>query len=221
VAPEALKVRIAAFQELKQSDNVLREIEAFVHSAPEQADAVLVPMLASMRADVQSLIDASRDDAARELAGRTLLPVAHLLEPRLAESRRPAPAARRQIADAFRLSGKYAEALTRYAELLRTEPDAADLLLGKAECLFGLGRESSLAEAMAIYKRLAAAGPDLSHDVYWLSQWRMLQIIDRVGRHTEQIAPRVERLRQQDRELGGERFRRGLESLQRKHASPS
>ena len=47
----------------------------------------------------------------------------------------------------------------------------------------------------------------------------MLQILDRVGRNTHRILPRIEQLRQQDRALGGERYRRPFQRLEAKYAS--
>jgi hypothetical protein len=115
------------------------------------------------------------------------------------------------------LSGRFAEALAWYERLLVSQPDAQPLLLGRAECLFALGTEERLAQAMNIYKRIAALGLVQGND-YWLSQLRMLQILDQINRNTQQIVPRIDRLRQGDPELGGERFRRGFDTLRAKHA---
>ena len=101
--------------------------------------------------------------------------------------------------------------------MLKGQPDALELLLGQAECHFATGGEQQLAAAMLIYRRLAAAGPSVNHDAYWLANLRMLQILDITGRNTQQIKPRIERLRQQDQELGGERYRRGFEALRGKY----
>jgi hypothetical protein len=123
----------------------------------------------------------------------------------------------RHAADAYRFGEAYIEALRLYDRLLADAPDALEPLLGRAECLHGLGGSERLAEAMAIYRRLAASGPDIDERAYWLSQLRMLQILDRVQRNTDQIAPRIERLRLEDPDLGGARYRRAFEQLEARH----
>jgi tetratricopeptide (TPR) repeat protein len=176
-----------------------------------------------MERDVQALLDAGNEADAQALARRTLLPAAQLLEQHAASqppSQQSSNALTTVIARAYLFSGEFNNALPRFDDLLRRSPDRADLLLGRAESLYGLGGEAQFAEAMPNYKRLAAAGPDSSAgaDVFWLSQLRMLQIVDRVNRHTEDILPRIERLRQQDPTFGGERFRRGFDALRMKYS---
>jgi len=219
---EAMKLRIAAFQALKKPEDALREIDRFLQATPEQAGAVLGPMLDALQRDVTTLVDQSRDDLAQELAKRTLLPVAQRLDtllndPATARAAEQKAALGRPIADAYRLSGDCEAAQRWYAQLLKSQPDALELLLGQAECHFTAGNEQALAAAMLIYRRLAAAGPSVNHEAYWLANLRMLQILDKTNRNTQQIKPRIERLRQQDETLGGERYRRGFEALRGKY----
>jgi hypothetical protein len=179
-------------------------------------------MLDALQGDVMSLLDQSRDEQALALAERTLLPVATRLDALLNDPATPLAAEQtaalgRPIADAYRLSGACDAAQRWYARLLKSKPDALEPLLGQAECLFVEGGEQALAAAMLTYRRLAAAGPSVHHEAYWLSNLRMLEILDRTGRNTQQIKPRIERLRQQDQTLGGERYRRGFEALRLKY----
>jgi tetratricopeptide (TPR) repeat protein len=225
VIGEAMKVRINAYQTLRKPDEALSDLKRFVHNSPQQAGAVLQPMLASLRSDVHGLIDNDRAEEARELADRALLPAAKTLQEWLqtpaADDLEPAQAALLQqyAGDALRFSGQFDEALTMYDRLLREQPNNAELLLGKAECLFELGEEQRWSEAMTIYKRLGASGPAVGAGTYWLAQLRMLQILDKTNRNTQQILPRIERLRQSDATFGGERYRRGFEALRARHAS--
>ena len=222
VIGEALRVRISAYQALRQPDDAQREIERFARLSPQQVTQVLPPMLAAMRREVMVLLEVDRSIEAKELAARTMLPTAEILESAtrsLVDDDANVRSMRQQIAEAFLLSGRYAEAAARYERLMRQSPDAADILLGRAESLYGMGGEQQLAEAMTIYKRLAAGGPEAGIEQYWLSQLRMLQVLDRVSLNTGQIAPRIERLRQQDATLGGERYRRAFESLRMKYSS--
>ena len=99
--------------------------------------------------------------------------------------------------------------------MLAKRPNAQEAVFGQAECLFHLPGDRD-AEAMIIYRRIGSAGPNGVY--YWPAQLRMLQILDRTGRNTDRIAPRIRRLRQQDSQLGGERWRRGFETLLNKYA---
>ena len=223
VMAELLKVRIAAYESLKQPEAALQAIQTFVRESPAHAAGVLGPMLESMHRDVQALVDAGESDQAAALAHRTSLPAAKLLEEWLESGAGEMDSRlfRLRIAQAYLAAGQPSDALARFGELLNMDPNAAEALRGKAEALFALNTETQLAQAMTIYKRLAAAGPAVDPAMYWLAQLRMLQIVDRVDRHAEQIVPRIERLRQQDRELGGERFRREFDALRMKHARSS
>jgi hypothetical protein len=70
---------------------------------------------------------------------------------------------------------------------------------------------------MSLFKRIAAAGIEgAGHDAYWLSQLRMLQILERTRKNPGQISPRIEYLRQQDADLGGERFEPEFDRLSNK-----
>jgi hypothetical protein len=220
---EAMKVRINAYQALHKPEEALNDLKKFVQTSPAQAGAVLQPMLASLAADVQRLTDAGQDQQAHDLATRTLLPAAKSLEQWLQSSEAAVDDAQREtlwrhVADAYRLAGQCEAGEPIYARLLAAKPDSAPLLLGRAECLFTQGGDQRLADAMAIYKRLAAAGEKAGHDAYWTSQLRMLQILDVTSRGTQQIVPRIERLRQGDANFGGERYRKGFEALRAKYA---
>jgi hypothetical protein len=119
-------------------------------------------------------------------------------------------------ADACRQAEQWREALGLYDGLRLRYPNAIEVLLGRAECLFALG-DDQLADAMELYKRISRATAGKNGDEYWQSQLRMLQILSRMDRNTQRIAPHIQRLRQKDPELGGERFRREFERLQNRH----
>lgn len=123
------------------------------------------------------------------------------------------------LARSLRLAGLTVRAEALYDQLLDMQPNALDLLFGKAECLM-TGEDARRAEAMQLYKRLIAAGVGESrqqHDVYWTSQLRMLQILDQMQRNTHQIVPRIRRLQQRDADLGGTYFRRQFEALRARY----
>jgi tetratricopeptide (TPR) repeat protein len=224
VLGQALKVRISAHQSLGQPEAALEEVRDLLARAPAQAPVVLGPMLQSLQREVDALLDASRDDQAVELAQRMVLPFAQLYEQWLIEhDQSPDEQHGLLIANAYRHSGQCERALQWYERLLRDHPDALELLLGRAECLMKLGGEQRLALAMTLYKRIAASvsprAPASSADShsYWLAHLRMLQILDKVNRNTEKILPQIERLRLEDANYGGERFRRGFDALRMKY----
>lgn len=222
---EALRVRIAAHQALGQPEHALDDLRTIVRAQPQQAATVLLSILTALERDMQELMELDRQQEAENLARRAAAPAAELLERWLASpaaaswdgAQRELAAAR--IAHAFRMDGQHEPALRWYDVALQTRPEALPLLLGRAECLFHLGGEDRHALAMDLYKRIAAAGPEMAAGDYWLAQVRMLQILDRVGRNTHQILPRIERLRQQQPDLGGGRYHRQFEALRRKYAS--
>ncbi len=117
--------------------------------------------------------------------------------------------------DAYLQAERFGDGLRVFDLLLVEHPDADEPLLGRAECLFGL-RGARDADAMSIYRRIATAAV-VSSDHYWLAQLRMLQILSRGNRNVHRIAPHIERLRQIDRNFGGERYRMEFERLDRQH----
>jgi len=219
----ALRVRIDAHQALGHLADARGEIERLLEAAPAEAGGVIDAMLASMLADVEALREVGVEEEAQRKVQRELVPLARLLE-RWIDTSEPAGRDRRPLlrraADVYRLGGSFGDGLRLYERLLRGQPDAVELLFGRAECLFGLDDERE-AQAMGLYKRIAAEGPDIGRHYYWQAQVRMLQILDRVRQNTERIAPRIHRLRLQDPELGGDRYRRQFQRLERKYAGES
>lgn len=222
VMAEMLPVRIRAYEALGRTDEVGKEIDRLLDASPDRVLALLLPMIDAVERRVDRLVRQHRDDEAVELARRDMLPLAARLEnwqEQYGESEHELIIGRR-LADAYRHSNACEAALDWYDRLLEAHPGAMPLLLGRAECLFTLGRDASeqrLAEAMTVYRRLAAATAEHGGERYWLSQLRMLQILDHAERNTDRILPRIQQLRQRDEDLGGEYFRRQFEQLQAKY----
>lgn len=86
--------------------------------------------------------------------------------------------------------------------VLQSTPDRADALLALAECLYGTADTASQAKAMELFTRVGRATPE-GTATWWLCELRRLQILDRVNRNVEVIAPRVARLKAAHPELGG------------------
>jgi tetratricopeptide (TPR) repeat protein len=206
LAADAALARIDAYTRQGRTDEVERELERLLVVAGPRAGVLLGAMLA---------------DRPRTSGGPDqLLAVAGALERWLrtaGDDVRDRTRLELRAADAYRSARRWRDALDLYDAVLQRQPNTLEPLLGRAECLWELG-DDHLADAMQIYKRISAATAGKGNDHYWLSQLRMLQILDRTGRNTQRIAPHVQQLRQRDPELGGERFRRELERLQSKHS---
>ena len=216
---KAMLIRIDAYYALGRGSEVKHQIERLLEVAPDRAGGILATMLKSRQRGVTTLIEMSRDDEATQLARRELAPLADAVGRWLAVDTTDAPDAdglRLRAADAYRMAERYDDALRLYDALLLKHPNAVEALLGRAECLFGLGGDQ-YPQAMALYKRISSAAAE-GGDYYWQSQLRMLQILDHTNRNTHRIVPHIRRLRQKDPQLGGERFRRGLEILQNEHS---
>ncbi len=224
ILSEALKVRILAYRGAGRADDVQQEITRFIIAAPNHVATVFGPMLVSMQSEIELLLDQNQDRKATELASQTLVPIALELQrwqERTAGTEMDGSRLTLSIADSFRLGGLHADALKLYEQLLRDNSQALQYLFGKAECLYALGGEDRLGQAMLIFRRLAAIGRGssaASEAYYWQSQLRMLQILDRMGRNTAKIVPRIRQLRQIDQNLGGDRYRRQFQQLQNRHS---
>ncbi len=215
---DVLLARITAYQALGRAGEAQDEVGKYLDAAPDQVSQVLPPMMLEIEREVRELLEFGLKDEATARAHRELLPMANLLSQWLVSNpqwRGDEFRLRRRMSAAYELSGEFAAALTEYERLLVQHPNLLALLLGKAECLYRLGSESQLAEAIQLYKRIGASERDHNSPTYWQSQLRMLQILDAVGQNTEQIAPRIKQLEQRDPAFGGTRWQAEFYALRR------
>lgn len=117
----------------------------------------------------------------------------------------PDPQRDEVLARAFALAHRHEQALAAAERAIAARGDRADLVLVRAESLFGLGGRPRLAEAFDAYGRIARGAAEGSPS-WWLAQVRRVQILDRVGESGDAIAPKVARLRALDPALGGTAF---------------
>jgi hypothetical protein len=117
----------------------------------------------------------------------------------------PSPDRDEVLSRALVVAGLPGDALPCARRAIAARGDRADLLLSLAEALWATGGEERLAEAFEAYDRVGRTVPEGS-PAWWLCQARRLQVLDKVGRSRESIAPRVARLQALDPGLGGERF---------------
>jgi tetratricopeptide (TPR) repeat protein len=219
---EVLHLRIEANRALGRAEQARKAVDRLFETDPIEGGRIVRSLVEEIERRVQTMLDDGRDDEARRLAENEMLPLIERLEPRV-DSLSTGASARvallAAIADGYRLAGRYDAGLRAYERLDRAAPETIEVLFGRAECLFGLD-DGDLAEAMSLYRRIAASGVSADRSrYYWQSQVRMLEILDRVGKNTDQIMPRIRRLELQDPELGGLRYRRQFERLTLKYGS--
>jgi len=217
---EVLLARINAYQQLGRASEAQDQLRRYLEAAPEQVGAVVPPMMLDIERAVRELREYGLHEEAQTKARSELLPLANLLAEWLdahPDARIDEYALRRRMAAAFELSGAHQQALLEYDRLLARHPNMLGLLVGKAESLFHMGGEDRLGEAIVLYKRIGASERSADSSIYWLAQLRMLQILDKVGRNTDQILPRIEQLEQRDPEFGGRQWQEQFNALRRKY----
>ena len=119
------------------------------------------------------------------------------------------------LARALVAAGRADAAVAVSRRAIAARGERMDLMLALAEALWGGGNDG-LAEAMGLYDRIGRAAPERSA-TWWLAQLRRLQILDRVGRSTDAIGPRVTRLRAIDPALGGPQLAAAFLELAARH----
>ena len=205
----ALRIRIEAYRTLGRHDDMTRALGRLVRTA--EAGPVLAAMIEARRRDVQTLVEREPAVGSTVESQRELAAIAQATD-RWLNEHGPNEAIQLRTANAYRLAARCGDALRLYDDLLTGRPDTLEVVAARAECLFTLERYE---QAMALYRRISAATATELDDQYWQSQLRMLQILSRTGRNVHRIAPYVQQLRVKDPELGGDRFRREFEALER------
>ncbi len=218
VAAELLTIRIRALQSAGRLDEARQEVDRFMRAIPEAAGRVIPSLLESIAREVEGLRQRGQAAEADARATRDLQPLAEGLET-WARGRSHRPGALDNllltVAEAYRIAGNFEQALRLFDEVLARQPAAREAIIGRAEALFGLSRYG---EAMQLFRRLSADREQARDELFWLAELRMLQILDRAGQGTQQIRPRIMRLRAIDPDFGRERFRREFEVLLNKYS---
>ena len=216
---EVLALRVRAYQAAGQPQKAEQEVNAFLHSIPDQIGEVVPGMLATLTAEIESLLQQERTDEARDKAEANLLPLADALDSWLTTNDSLTVderlALQLRLADAYRLSGRFQQALELYNSVRARKPNILQANFGRAEALFALQQNE---EAMIEFKRISASQQGEQDRHYWTAELRMLQILDRVNRNTQKIEPRITMLKQQDAEMGGSDLLNEFIALQNKYA---
>jgi len=183
----------------------------------------VISLLANTQNEIEALLDRDHQSEARRLTDEEMCPLADRCEAWLMGESIAGDDThirfQQALAEALRMCGQFGRALPYYEQLLHLKSNDLTLLLGQAECLYGLSSDH-YAQAMPVYQRIALAGVGDStpqHRAYWTAQLRMLQILDAMQRNTHQIIPRIQQLRYRDSSLGGDRFQRHILVLEQKY----
>lgn len=219
LAGEVIRVRVLALSAAGKHEAAIEQLQRMVEVSPMHARQTLAGLAGELIEEIERERDTD-PERAETRARDELAPLARMLGGVLALPGAEATANRRQrlvAADALRMAGLLQEAEGLYDELLVEQPHVIALVVGKAECVYGLGDDP--AEAMTLYRRISADRAAAEDADYWLAQLRMLQILDRIGRNTEQILPRINMLRTRNKDFGGARFRKGFLELETKYRS--
>lgn len=212
-AVEGVRIRLAAFDRLGRADEAAAELRRLSETGDAEAGELLASRLeVALAAARRAEGDGDAERAARigrESAG----PLAEALLA-WADGRAMPPRTRQLllVSEGLRRAGRPTPALEVTRRIDPRFGSVREVVIERAECLFASGRLEDLAEAMTLYRRIAASSEEES-PAWWLAELRQLQILRRVGRDSHRIPPRIERLRQVDEELGGEGIRRKFEAL--------
>lgn len=212
-AVEGVRIRLAAFDRLGRADEAAAELRRLSETGDAEAGELLASRLeVALAAARRAEGDGDAERAARigrESAG----PLAEALLA-WADGRATPPRTRQLllVSEGLRRAGRPTPALEVTRRIDPRFGSVREVVIERAECLFASGRLEDLAEAMTLYRRIAASSEEES-PAWWLAELRQLQILRRVGRDSHRIPPRIERLRQVDEELGGEGIRREFEAL--------
>ncbi len=210
---EALSIRIGALLTLNRTDEARAALDALAQGDPSGSGPLVLRLFDQVRDDLLRTFPADPTADQRADAADRLLPLAELGWS-IAQTTDPQSALRRlarlRLAEARLHAGRFDEALEIYEYLERTAPDSPEVILGLAECRY---RRGVYEEALRGYRALLTALRPQDGRDYWLCELRSLQILKATGRQTQQIAPRLSRLRLLDAELGGEPFAQSWEEV--------
>ena len=202
---ERIRALVLATRSIEMDRTVAEATAADPNSTADAAARVLRRMSA---ADLGSVAAAAVDEQQIARVARLADATMHLAA--------PTPERDEILARAFIVARMHDSAQAAARRAIAARGDRADLTLALAESLWGIGGDAALAEAFALYEQVSRAVPEQS-PAWWLCQTRRLQILDRVSRSTEAIAPKVARLKAVDPALGGPAFAASMLEVAARH----
>lgn len=221
---EQIYLTIRTLEALGRDDEIDLQLQRLLSDIPSAQAGSVVDDLLVRTHDVLHRQELSQPiDAPVVEAERRLLPLAEWMwqsgRRSGAMQQRDQSATEYYLAEAYRMAGRYADALPHYQHLATNDPRASLPLFGLAECTYRL--DPADPEALRAYGSLSARLTEddrTQHpDLFWQTELRQLQVLDAAGRSTNRIVPRIRRLRLADPSLGGPRYADVFEHLEQKY----
>lgn len=163
---EALRLRIKAYQMLKQNAEANAALEAFVQDHSEEAGPVIVAVLKSIRGEVDAAKRGGQDDQARRLALEAVNTANWLVQWCAGNDLKFLSFAEKQLASALLDAGKLDEAQAVYDRLLQQLEDDPDIVMGLGR--IALERDE-FKEARSHFNKLIEGLPERTP--HWWEGW--------------------------------------------------
>ncbi len=209
----AVSALIKAFSQADRKEDAARVLDEFgsIDSAGRIrfANAYLKDLATSLRKKIREGDDQDAFATAKAIYTNGIIP--SLAELKGGISGDPWPAL--YAAFVLRVGGRAKDALVYSEAILKEHPGTSEALMEKAEALYADGGPEQLQDAFAIFKQLRV-GSQRGSRMWWQSELRQLEILEKMEQQLDAIGPRIKRLRKENSDLGGGGVRRGLEALQ-------
>lgn len=216
--------RVIAMTRLGRLAEASQAAERCLAADPEEAGPVLDQLAEAMRAAIDRALDEGDHDTAGKIARDAVKTGTLLLE---WSSRRPQRVSaagrlsiRLRLASSMLHAGQAKEALAVYEECRRvaaTMPAEAapktEITLGRAECLLATGDPAA---ALPLFAEVWQSLPERSPN-WWRALAGNLTCHTRLDHDPKQILQAIEQQRGLSPDLGGPRWRRALETLQKEN----
>ncbi|MBP7936618.1 MAG: hypothetical protein KA354_18405 [Phycisphaerae bacterium] len=219
----ALRERVLALRQLKKLAEAREVVERFLRADPEHAGPVMARLLETMREEIAEASDRGNDQAVTELAEEAVRLADRLIAwfQDRPDQVTPSDTILIRVWRAWSLidAGQAHAALPVFRELATLPkdqlPDNAasriDVRLGEATCLLMTGKPE---EAVTLFNGIWQQVPEHSPP-WWQAFAGNLQCLARLGAEPASIILPIAQQRFHDATLGGPRWKRAIESVER------
>ncbi len=219
----ALRERVLALRELKRLREARLVVGQFLKADPQAAGPVMARLLEAMRNEIDNAAARGDTEAAQRIAREAAQLAGTLLD--WSEQRPDRVGATDRLAirvwqaGSLRDAGRTDEALGIYEECSGADPGIlpatsalrTEIRLGRAECLLELDRAR---DALLIFTDVWQGSPEQSPD-WWRAFVGCLKCHTRLAGDPTEILQSIRQQRHLDPDLGGPRWRRELEVLEK------
>ena len=209
----AVTSAIAAYSEADRKEDAAQILNDFGKVDPDGktlfANVYLKDLAATLRQHIRDGDSEKAITNAQGVYASGIIPPLAQLQNTIAENPWPALYA----TFILRLAEQHTDAIAYSEAILKEHPGTSEALLEKAEALYAQGGPTQWQEAFGIFKQIRV-GSQRGSRMWWQSELRQLEILEKMEQQLDAIGPRVSRLRKENPDLGGGEIRRGLEALQ-------